>query len=135
MGDRVSRKNAGESGAARQLIKKIALCVVVASAGFWYVTVPYAGRYYDFDESLKYPQNIEDEADKAKYLRDHHHRIEDLERELKRQRDESLQLREHYAIVLYLGFYAILFYGLMSMFGNKENGSTDDLVRLNLDEQ
>jgi hypothetical protein len=119
----------------RDLLKKIALGVIVASAGFWYTTVPYAGQFYDFDDNLEFPQNLDSDADKAKYLRDHHHRIEDLERELKQQREESRQLREHYAVVLYLGFYAILFYGVLSIFGNRKDLPPDDIVRLNLDKE
>lgn len=119
----------------RELIKKVTLCVVIVSAGFWFVTVPYAGSFYDFHDEREYPSNVESKTDIAKYLGDRYHRIEVLELELKRQREESRQLREHYAVVLYLGFYAILFYGLISIFGSRRDLSQDDIVRLNLDKE
>src|SRR5690349_346057 len=65
----------------RELLRKVALCLVMASAGFWFATVPYAGYFYEFSDNLEYPQDLVSQADTAKYLRDHHHRIETLERE------------------------------------------------------
>ena len=119
----------------RELFRKVALCVVMASAGFWFATVPYAGYFYDFSDNLDYPGNLESEADRTKYLHDHHQRIEVLERELKQQREESRLLREHYSTALNLGFYTVLMYGAITVFGRKDDGQPDEFVRSSLEKE
>lgn len=86
------------------LIKRVSIGILVVSVGYWYMTVPYAGRYYDFSDKPAYPTNGEEISDPGKYLREHHLRIESLERQLKEQREESRQLQNHYQVVLQLAF-------------------------------
>jgi len=118
----------------RELIKKISIGILAVSAGYWFLTVPYAGRYYDFSEKLPYPGSaVETDSGQQKYLGDHHHRIESLERELKMQREESRQLRVHYELVLQLVSYALLYYASMLIF-TKRKGSSD-IVKLDLNNE
>jgi len=116
-----------------QLIKKITIGILVVSGGYWYVTVPYAGNYYDFSDHLSYPENLADESVQSKYLGDHHQRIEKLELELKNQREESRKLRDHYQLILQLAWYGLLYFGCMSIFGTKQIGSSEDIIKLDLD--
>jgi len=118
----------------KELIKKIAIGILAISASYWYITVPYAGRYYDFSNKLPYPDSaVATDSGQEKYLGDHHHRIESLERELKMQREESRELREHYQLVLQLGMYAIIYYASMLIFTRRKESS--DIVKLDLNNE
>jgi len=115
------------------LIKRVSIGILVVSAGYWSGTVPYVGRYYDHSDKLAYPTNIEEVADLGIYLREHHLRIESIERELKEQREESRELQKHYELVLQLAFFAVLYLSSILIF-KKGDPPNDHAIRLNLHE-
>jgi hypothetical protein len=115
------------------LIKRASIGVLVISAGYWWVTVPYSGSYDDFSDKLAYPTKGEEVADPGKYLREYHSRIGSLERDLKEQREESRQLRNHYELVLQLAFFAFLYLSSVLIF-KKGDPSSDDPIKLDLHE-
>jgi hypothetical protein len=120
----------------RELIKKISVGILVLCAGYWYLTVPYAGVYYDFSDKLRYPgSTVETDREQGKYLGDHHHRIEALERELKIQREEFRELREHYHLLLQLGLYAFIYYASFLIFSKRKNDQSSDIIKLDLNNE
>ena len=102
-------------------VKKICWGVLVLCFGYWYVMMPYVGRYYDFSTKLDRPENVESQADITKYLRNDHDRITRLEEEVKRTNDDLRQVFHHYQLLLQLGWYAILYFGCSQIAGRPKS--------------
>lgn len=103
-------------------LKKILWGMLIISASYWYLTIPYVGSYYKFSGNLEYPSNLIAEEE-TKYIKDHHTRIENLEEELKETKEELAAIREHYEMIIHFLFYAILYYGVNQIFKSKNKGS------------
>ncbi|MEP7147926.1 MAG: hypothetical protein ABI857_03495 [Acidobacteriota bacterium] len=100
----------------QDLIKRVSVGILVISAGYWWLIVPYERRYYDFSDKLEYRTSGEEVANTGEHLREHLRRIESLERELENQREGSRQLRNHYELVLQLAFFAVLYLSSILIF-------------------
>lgn len=85
-----------------------ALCLLI---GYFFVTVPYTGYFYQFGSTLEQPQAIESNESAEKYLKNHHHRITTLERELGETREQLRKLRDHYLRILQLVMLFVFGYG------------------------
>ena len=70
-----------------ELIKKISLAVFIVTSMYWIITFPFVSPYYNFSEKSDYPSEISAEKE-ANYIKEHHRRIESLEREVKETKDE-----------------------------------------------
>ncbi len=118
----------------KELITKISIIMLIASAGYWYLTVPYASQSYDFSSKFSASTDGRVENDTPQYIQDHHSRIERLEDQFKLHSDESRRLREHYELIVQLLFHAVVFFGLMLTFVKNAGRSGDASIKFNLKE-
>lgn len=100
-------------------IKKFQLASLCVLTVYLFLSIPYTGFYYDFGKGLEYPKELKSQEETVKYIKDYHHRIEDLERGLEEARTETRMLRDHYKNLLYLIMIFVLSYSGGQIFGTK----------------
>jgi hypothetical protein len=111
------------SGKARPIIrasylKKTAWAILVFASIYWTASIPYIHSYYQYSGNLKYPESIS-AGEETRYIKDHHSRIEDLERELKEAKEDLRALKEHYWLMFQFIMYGVVFYGCSQIFDKK----------------
>jgi hypothetical protein len=95
-----------------------------------FLSIPYVGFFYNFGPNEKFPAELNSNEDITKYVKDHHQRIERLERELEEARAESHLFREHYQKLLFLVMLGVLIYSYSQIFSSKK----DDLEEIKSDQ-
>ena len=116
------------------LMKKIAWVFIIISMAYFTITFPYAGRYYNFSSKSDFPDELSSDTEAAKYIKENHQRIEALERQMEKTREEVQAIRERLSLMLQILMYGIIFYGCNQIFNskNKELKETDNDKILNL---
>ena len=118
-------------------VRKICWGILAVTAGYWFVGVPYVGKYYDFSTKKEFPQAVTEET-VGEVLRDHHGRIEKLERSLEEARTEASQLRDYLQMLLQLLMYGVIFYASQLIFNQRfgsSAGTSDKSIKLDLDKE
>jgi predicted transcriptional regulator len=100
------------------LMKKISWGLIVLSMAYFTITFPYAGNYYNFSNKSEYPAELTSNTE-TKYIQEHHQRIEDLEKEVERTREEVRAIRDRLSLMLQILMYGIIFYGCNQIFKSK----------------
>jgi hypothetical protein len=96
-------------------VKKICWGLLIIGAIYFYTTVPFVGSYFEFSDKLQPPTTIKSVEEQEKYIKDHHFRVESLERELKETKEELKEIRTHYDRIVQIIFYAILYFGIFQI--------------------
>lgn len=90
--------------------KKFLLANMSILVVYIFLSVPYVEFFYGYSLKKEFPKELNSTEQVARYIKDHHHRIETLENELQKAREETYMLREHYNNFLYFLMLGILTY-------------------------
>jgi hypothetical protein len=110
-------------------VAKIAWGLLIIASAYLYITVPYFSSYHPPSKSLSY-SNSQIDAEVVVYLKDQNSRIDDIESELAETKEELQELRNNYKVIVQIGWFAILYFGLFSVFRKKNGNSSDGEFRL-----
>lgn len=124
-----ARKKSGEE--RETYIKRFAWACICLLAGYFFLTVPYTGYFFNFGSKLEMVETIENPEQGNKFLKDHHRRLETLERELTETRDELRELRDHYGRLLQNLMIAVFIVGFSKIL-TFSKPKPDEESRLNL---
>lgn len=120
----------GQNSKLREFyLKKICWGILIVSVSYFYMTLPFVSSYYNFSGKLDYPTAVKSTEEQEKYLKDHHHRIERLEDELKETKEELRENQNHYKFAVHALFYAILYIGIFQILKKRDEnfiGSSDN---------
>lgn len=109
-----ARKKSGEQ--RKTYLKRYVWASICLLTGYFFMTVPYTGYFFNFASKLEMSESIENTQQSNKYIKDHHWRLEIVEKELTETREELRMLRDHYQrllqflmmVVFIVGFSKIL---------------------------
>lgn len=113
------------------LVKKICLGVFIITSIYWIITFPSVSPYFNFADKSDYPAEISLE-NQSKYIKEHHGRIESLERELKETKDELKKVTERIDLILQIIMYALIYFGASWIFSSNKKDSEENGDNLNL---
>lgn len=110
-------------------VAKIAWGLLIIVSAYLYITVPYVSSYHSTSKDLNYSKSQID-AEVMVYLKDQNNRIDDLESELFETKEELRELRNNYKMIVHMGWFAILYFGISFIMRNKNGSPTDGEFRL-----
>lgn len=114
-----------------ELIKKICLGVFMITSMYWIITFPFVSPYFSFAEKTDYPAEISAEK-QSDYIKEHHGRIENLERELKETKDELKAVTGRINLILQLVMYGLIYFGCTWIFNSNKKDLEENRDNLNL---
>ena len=101
-------------------LKKVCWIFLIIGVSYWFITVPYVSSYYEFSNKLDYPAGTNSIEEQAKYIQDHHHRIERIEDELKETKEQLKEIKEHYDWIIKTMFFGVLYFGIFQISKKKD---------------
>lgn len=107
-----------------ELVKKICLAIFVVTSAYWIITVPHIGSFYSFPDKSDYPANVSVE-EQSDYIKENHRRIESLERELTRTREQMEAFTERINLILQLVMYGPIYFGASWIFSSNKKDSEE----------
>lgn len=96
----------------------VSVCVLI---GYFFMTIPYAGFFYNFGSKKDVPKDLDTNEQVVGYIKDHDDRIRVLERELEETREDLRLLNDHYRNLIYLIMIAVFSYGAGQIFGSQKH--------------
>jgi hypothetical protein len=114
------------------LVRKVCVAVIGITSIYWIITFPYASSYFNPHSDSDFPSEISVEK-QATFITENHRRIESLESELKRTKDELEAVTGRIQLFLQLFMYGMIFFISNWISGSNGSGSADSQENLNLD--
>jgi hypothetical protein len=116
-------------------LKKVAWGLLAVVVAYWVIAAPDAGAYErDLSSRLRLKADLESASTEAKYIHDHHYRIEELEHEIVQARSDIQALNQHYRRLIQLLLAGVFVYAA-SFILTSRRADDEDQFNLGLDEQ
>lgn len=115
-------------------LKKIAWGIFAVAVVYWVIAAPDAGAYErDLSSRLRLQADLESASTEAKYIHDHHYRIEELEYEIKQSRSDIRALNQHYRRLVQFLLAGVFVYAASFILAPRR-ADDDEQVKLGLDD-
>jgi hypothetical protein len=92
-----------------------------------FLSIPYTGFFHISSLNKEFPPEISSNEQISGYIKDHHHRIEALERELKESREEQRLLRDHYKNLIYVTMVFVLSFTGSQIFSSTKVKDSEEI--------
>jgi hypothetical protein len=115
-----------------EYVRKICLAVFIATSIYWIITFPYVSSFYSFPEKSDYSASSSQEK-QGDYIEENHRRIETLERELQRTREQLEAFAGRVNLILQLIMYGLIYFGANWIFSSNKKDAEENRDNLSLD--